>query len=272
MVGLGLFFGTILAIAYRFLKVDEDPRIETTKQMLPGTNCGACGEPGCRAFAEKLVSGERNPERVHGQPADAIERDRRVPRRRCRRARRNGSHGCTAPAAGAQANQIAEYEGFEGCRAAALDRRRRQGLHLGLPRPRRLRARLHLRRDPHERQRTAAGRHRTSAPPAATASAPARATCSNWCRCSQHLLRAVQRAARRRRGDGALHRRLRRLRPVRCRTRPGLIRMDDNLPVVDYSSGGEPRPDAVFRCPTRAIVWLEREQFQDQESRKVGAA
>ena len=48
--------------------------------------------------------------------------------------------------------------------------------------------------------------------------------------------------------------------------------MQDNLPIIDYSSGGEPRPEAVFRCPTRAIVWLEREQFQDQESRKVGAA
>jgi hypothetical protein len=48
--------------------------------------------------------------------------------------------------------------------------------------------------------------------------------------------------------------------------------MEDNLPVIDYSSGGEPRPDAVFRCPTRAIVWLEREQFQDQASRKAGTA
>ena len=27
MTGIGLFFGTILAIAQRFLRVDEDPRI-----------------------------------------------------------------------------------------------------------------------------------------------------------------------------------------------------------------------------------------------------
>jgi hypothetical protein len=46
--------------------------------------------------------------------------------------------------------------------------------------------------------------------------------------------------------------------------------MKDTLPVIDYSSGAEPKPDAVFRCPTNAIVWLEREQFEDQESRKVG--
>ena len=50
---------------------------------------------------------------------------------------------------------------------------------------------------------------------------------------------------------------------------PGLIRMEDNLPVIDYSSGAEARPEAVFRCATRSIVWLEREQFQEQESREV---
>ena len=61
MVGIGLLFGTILAIAQRFLKVDEDPRIEATNELLPGTNCGACGQPGCLPFAEKLVAGEVDP-------------------------------------------------------------------------------------------------------------------------------------------------------------------------------------------------------------------
>ena len=42
-----------------------------------------------------------------------------------------------------------------------------------------------------------------------------------------------------------------------------------SLELFQYS-GAEPTPAAVFRCPTRAIVWLEREQFQDQESRKTG--
>ena len=36
-----------------------------------------------------------------------------------------------------------------------------------------------------------------------------------------------------------------------------------------YSAGGPAAPEATFRCPTRAIVWLEREQFQDQEARAV---
>jgi len=52
MTGLGLFFGIILAVAYRFLRVQEDPRIEQVENLLPGTNCGACGQPGCHGFAE----------------------------------------------------------------------------------------------------------------------------------------------------------------------------------------------------------------------------
>ncbi|MCU7859211.1 MAG: Fe-S cluster protein, partial [Candidatus Thiodiazotropha sp. (ex Lucinoma kastoroae)] len=47
MTGIGLLFAIILAVAYRFLKVQEDPRIEATEDLLPGSNCGACGQPGC---------------------------------------------------------------------------------------------------------------------------------------------------------------------------------------------------------------------------------
>jgi hypothetical protein len=50
---------------------------------------------------------------------------------------------------------------------------------------------------------------------------------------------------------------------------PGLIHMENNLPVIDYSAGGPASPEATFRCATRSIVWLEGEQFQDQESRKA---
>lgn len=55
---LGLLFATLLAVAYKKLKVYEDPRIDRVEGMLPNANCGACGEPGCRAFAEKVVSGD----------------------------------------------------------------------------------------------------------------------------------------------------------------------------------------------------------------------
>jgi len=53
--GVGLVFGVFIALANRRLWVWEDPRIEIVAQMLPNANCGACGLPGCRAFAEQAV-------------------------------------------------------------------------------------------------------------------------------------------------------------------------------------------------------------------------
>jgi ferredoxin len=46
---------------------------------------------------------------------------------------------------------------------------------------------------------------------------------------------------------------------------PGLIQMQDNLPVVDYSAGGPALPNATYRCPTGAICWVEGAQFSEQE-------
>jgi electron transport complex protein RnfB len=61
LCGVGLVFAMLIAIANRKLRVWEDPRIDVVAGMLPGANCGACGVPGCRAFAEQLVAGERKP-------------------------------------------------------------------------------------------------------------------------------------------------------------------------------------------------------------------
>ncbi|MCP3851188.1 MAG: RnfABCDGE type electron transport complex subunit B [Gammaproteobacteria bacterium] len=119
MTGLGLLFGVILAVAYHYLKVDEDPRIAETEELLPGTNCGACGEPGCLPFAIKLVAGDVTPsgctvaseDDIDGLSeflgVDAGEQEKIVARLKCA-----GGKG--------QAFQIAEYQGFEGCRAAAV--------------------------------------------------------------------------------------------------------------------------------------------------------
>ena len=55
--GLTLLLATGLVVANRKLYVFEDPRFDEVEDMLPGTNCGACGHPGCRPFAEALVTG-----------------------------------------------------------------------------------------------------------------------------------------------------------------------------------------------------------------------
>ena len=59
--GVGLTFGTLIALAHRKLWVWADPRIDTVAGLLPGTNCGACGLAGCHAFAEAAVDGEVTP-------------------------------------------------------------------------------------------------------------------------------------------------------------------------------------------------------------------
>ena len=58
MTVLGLLFSTGLVVAYKKLKVEEDPKIEAVNEALPQTNCGACGFSGCRAFAEAVVKGK----------------------------------------------------------------------------------------------------------------------------------------------------------------------------------------------------------------------
>lgn len=119
MLGLALFFAGILVLAYRFFRVDEDPRLEKVEDLLPGTNCGACGTPGCSAFAVTLLSGVNSPSGCTVASPEGVEAlaeflgvaagdlDRSIARLHCA--------GGTA-----QARQIAEYEGYENCRGAAL--------------------------------------------------------------------------------------------------------------------------------------------------------
>jgi Na+-translocating ferredoxin:NAD+ oxidoreductase RNF subunit RnfB len=59
--GVGLAFGILIALANARLTVWEDPRIGVVATMLPNANCGACGLPGCRAFAEAAVAGTMAP-------------------------------------------------------------------------------------------------------------------------------------------------------------------------------------------------------------------
>jgi len=55
---LGLLFGVGLAIASKKFCVVTDPHLEKILSCLPGSNCGACGMPGCMAFAQSLMKGK----------------------------------------------------------------------------------------------------------------------------------------------------------------------------------------------------------------------
>jgi len=52
---LGLGFGIILSLAYKKLKVKEDPLLSKILEILPGINCGACGFASCHALANYIV-------------------------------------------------------------------------------------------------------------------------------------------------------------------------------------------------------------------------
>ncbi|MCX7797100.1 MAG: RnfABCDGE type electron transport complex subunit B [Melioribacter sp.] len=61
MGGLGFLFSSGLAFADKKLRVEENPLIEKINQILPGANCGACGNAGCYDFAVKVVERKIEP-------------------------------------------------------------------------------------------------------------------------------------------------------------------------------------------------------------------
>lgn len=119
MAGIGGLLAAVLALANKKLYVWEDPRIDQVEAMLPGANCGACGSPGCRAFAERVVAGKAPPGKctvssLEGVLAiaallgvDAGTEEKRVARLACA----GGVH---------VARNHARYRGLDSCRAAAL--------------------------------------------------------------------------------------------------------------------------------------------------------
>jgi Na+-translocating ferredoxin:NAD+ oxidoreductase subunit B len=70
MAALGLLFSIGLVLAYKKLKVEEDPKVIEVAEILPQANCGGCGYSGCRAFAEAVVRGEAD---VSGCPVGGEE-------------------------------------------------------------------------------------------------------------------------------------------------------------------------------------------------------
>lgn len=53
--GLSLVFGIVLAVAFKKLAIQVSEAEQKIRALLPGANCGACGFPGCDAFAHALL-------------------------------------------------------------------------------------------------------------------------------------------------------------------------------------------------------------------------
>ena len=50
----GLVLGALLGYASTRFKVEGDPLVEKIDSILPQTQCGQCGFPGCRPYAEAI--------------------------------------------------------------------------------------------------------------------------------------------------------------------------------------------------------------------------
>ena len=259
--GVGLTFGTLIALAHRKFKVWEDPRIGGTVELLPGTNCGACGFPGCQGFAEGLVGGAAEPAGCTVMGADeredvaaylgvaAGEAQKVVARLLC---------------AGGDdvAIQQAPYRGLPTCGAAAAVSSGGKGCPWGC---------LGL-ADCEVACDFDAIRMSVSGLPVVD---PERCTACGDCveACPKDLFtlmpmeqKLIVQCKSLLEGDPAEA-----LCKVACTAcgrcvadaQAGVIDIVDGLAVVNYSQNHRAGVEAIARCPTDAIVWIENAQFHD---------
>ncbi len=258
---------SLLIVANRLLHVQEDPRIDRVTQMLPGTNCGGCGYPGCRPFAEALVTGEVLPggctvsspaeqSQIAGYlDVDVGRQEKRVARLACA----GGSN---------VSRNHAHYQGLGTCAAATLVAGGGKGCFwgcLGLGDCQvvctfdAIEMNNHRLPVVNESLCTACGDCVTACP---------KNLFSLELQSQQLWVACRSQDA----GDEILEDCL-----VACTAcgrcaldAPALIEMQGNLPVIDFSKGPATRT-AIERCPTGAIVWLDPEAgaMKGSSARKI---
>ena len=268
MGGLGLLFGIILAVAYRFLRVEEDPLLGEVAEMLPGSNCGACGQPGCNAFAEKIVSGANPPSGCTVASAELIEQIAELLGVDAGGAVKNVARLHCA-GGDSRGHQMAAYAGYDGCRAAHIVSGGGKECAWGC---------LGLSDCDAACKFDAIVMNEDGLPVVDPELCTACGDCVEACprdlfeilpldvplvvQCSAPLA-----------GDKAME-----ICDVACDAcgrcaqdaAPGLITMKNSLPVVDYENGAEASPKATLRCPTGAIQWVDHKQFTEQTLVRLG--
>jgi Na+-translocating ferredoxin:NAD+ oxidoreductase RNF subunit RnfB len=259
LAGVGLTFAGLIALTHRKFKVWEDPRIDVVAGMLPGANCGACGQPGCRAFAELLVAGSVPPAGCNVMSDERIaevaqllgvaagEANRRVARLLC-------AGGRDA------ALQQAEYLGLATCKAAAAVAGGGKACAWGC---------LGLADCERACDFGAITMNGQDLPVVAPALCTACGDCVAACPKDLFTLMPVEQkliVQCRSWLEGDAIQAVCRVACTACGkcvadAAPGLIRIANGLAVVDYDRNTLASPAATARCPTGAIVWVEGAQF-----------
>ncbi|MFA8299379.1 MAG: Fe-S cluster domain-containing protein [Hyphomicrobiales bacterium] len=63
---IGIVAAVVLYFVAQKFKVIEDPKIDEVEEALPAANCGGCGFPGCRGFAEATVNAANEKQSLEG--------------------------------------------------------------------------------------------------------------------------------------------------------------------------------------------------------------
>ena len=58
LLGLGLGFGAVLGYASVRFRTEGNPLVDQINQLLPQTQCGQCGYPGCKPYATAIADGD----------------------------------------------------------------------------------------------------------------------------------------------------------------------------------------------------------------------
>ncbi len=265
--GLTLLLAGMLILANKRLYVWEDPRIDQVEDMLPHANCGACGYPGCRPFAQALVKGDVLPGKCtvgsgedHEKIANYLGVDLGAEEKRVARLACAGGSNV--------AINRAKYEGLQTCRAASLVSGGGKGCFwgcLGFGDCEQVCDFDALHMDSHglpvvdADKCTACGDCVEICPKDLFTLEPL--SHQLWVACKS--LDA---------GDEVLEDC-----EVGCTAcgkcamdAPKAITMENNLPKVHYSAGVQDR-QAIERCPTGAIVWLDQKlgSIRGKEAKKI---
>jgi len=266
LLSLASALAVVLAVANAKLKVFEDPRIDNVQEMLPNSNCGACGAAGCRAFAELVVAGKLQPSSCTvGGPdtakqvadylgVDAGEAVKRVARLHC--------------AGGSDvAIQMSEYKGHESCRSATAVGGGAKGCRYGC---------LGFGDCMDVCDFDAIRMSPTGLPVVDVDKCTACGDCVDICPkdlfellpMDQHLIVQCKSELE---GDDMLD-----LCKVGCTAcarcvadaPQGLLKMKKNLPSFNAELSHLQSPEATYRCPTRAIVWVDEAQFSSEAAKE----
>jgi electron transport complex protein RnfB len=76
--GIGFAFGLFLSYVSEKFKVEEDPTVKLILEALPGINCGACGYPGCEAYAKAIAKGDKPDKCLPGKKSGVEEKIRQI--------------------------------------------------------------------------------------------------------------------------------------------------------------------------------------------------